>query len=126
PSGLDNSSIAFRFQGNQQGSFNMRSFSATAGMRPKLVIEYWSMQGEYISTTNTSNISKDDAKEANSGAMNLTYAYLNLGGRTDGNLSAIRFQNVMIPDEAEIEEAYIEFTAYGASPAGQIQISSEL
>lgn len=123
PNGVQNANLAFRFVGNQQGVFTMRSFSPAAGMRPKLIIEYWSFTGEFVSETSTS---RDDAKEANSGAMNLTYAYHNLGGRTDGTLSAIRFQNVLIPNDAEIQEAYIEFTAYGASPAGQVNISTEL
>jgi hypothetical protein len=123
PNGFQSANMAFRIRGNEQGNFTVKSFSAASGLRPKLVINYWSAEGESI-TTFVSNL--DDAKESNTGAINTTYAYHNLGGRTDGNLSAIRFQNVNIPDSAQITDAYIEFYAYGASPAGSIKINSEM
>lgn len=122
PNGINNANLAFRLQGNEQGAFTVKSFSAATGQRPKLIIDYWSMHGSHSSVIAAAN---DDAKENNTGAIDLGYAYHNLGGRTDGNQSAIRFQNVEIPADSQISDAYIEFYSYGTSPEGSINIYSE-
>lgn len=81
---------------------------------------------ETISISKVVAASTDDARESYSGAMNLTAAYLETGGRADGDKQAIRFAGINIPDGAEVTEAYIEFYSYGASPAGGSNIYAEI
>ncbi|MGP2980556.1 hypothetical protein ACTVLL_25835 [Serratia nevei] len=69
----------------------------------------------------------DNARLKSDGTMRLKDIYLQLGGRTDGqNKHAIRFENVAIPSEAEIVNAYIEFYAYSTSPMCNVDIFSEI
>jgi PilY1 beta-propeller domain len=60
-------------------------------------IEVWVSQGE------------DDARESETGAMNLFSADLVLGNETCDQTVGIRFQNVVVPRGALITNAYIEF-----------------
>ncbi|MBB6369050.1 lamin tail domain-containing protein [Chryseobacterium shigense] len=122
PNGISNADLAFRLQGNEQGAFTVKSFS-DAAYRPKLVIDYWSMQGSTASVVASAN---DDGRESTSGVMTLGSAYLQIGGRADSKDNAVRFQNVQIPADAQITDAYIEFYTYGASPAGNADIYSEI
>lgn len=123
PNGINNADVAFRLQGNGQGSFTVKSFTAPVGQRPKLIIDYWSMEG---STSSTISAANDDGRESSTGAIALTNPYLELGGRTSITENAIRFQNLQIPADAQITDAYIEFYTYGASPAGSMDIYSEI
>ncbi len=101
--------------------------------RPRLIIEYedngkgpfieMSLEGKSASLVMDKN---DDGRQNNSGSMTLSAAYLQLGGRNDAQLHAVRFQQVDIPASAEIYDAYIEFYAYGKSPAAEIDIRVEL
>ncbi|PQA96891.1 hypothetical protein B0A69_02155 [Chryseobacterium shigense] len=122
PNGINNANLAFRLQGNEQGAFTVRSFSNTA-YRPKLVIDYWSMQGSLSAVVTANN---DDGWENTSGGVNLGTDYLRLGGVADVKKHAVRFQNVQIPADAQITDAYIEFYSYGASQAGNMDIYSEI
>jgi hypothetical protein len=122
PAGINNANLAFRFTGNYQGQFTVYS-NGTAGYRPKLVINYSSLYG---SSTSVVGLSSDDGRESASGLVTLSAAYLQLGGGSDGNTQAIRFSNVNIPANAEIEEAYIEFYSYTTSPAAATNIYSEI
>ena len=123
PNGMNNSNIAFKLQGNGQGAFTVRSFSAAVAQRPKLVIDYWSNFGSN-SIIVSSNY--DDGRENNNGGMVLGTAYLYLGGSSTSKNNGIRFQNVNIPADAEITNAYIEFYSYSTSPAGNVEIQTEL
>jgi hypothetical protein len=122
PEGISNANPAFRFTGNGQGNFTTYS-NGTAGYRPVLVINYWSL---YDTSTRVVGLSSDDGRESASGTVTLTAAYLQLGGRSDGNTQAVRFSNVTIPADAEIEEAYIEFYSYTTSPAATSNIYTEI
>lgn len=122
PNGISNANLAFRLQGNEQGAFTVRSFSNT-NYRPKLVIDYWSMQGSLSAVVTANN---DDGWENTSGGVNLGTDYLILGGRSDMKQHAVRFQNVQIPADAQITDAYIEFYSYGTSQAGNMDIYSEI
>lgn len=123
PNGINNADVAFRLQGNGQGSFTVKSFTAPAGQRPTLIIDYWSMQGSTSSIVSAAN---DDGRESSTGAMVLVNPYLELGGRINITENAVRFQNLQIPADAQITDAYIEFYTYGTSPAGNMDIYSEI
>lgn len=122
PNGINNANLAFRLQGNEQGAFTVKSFS-DAAYRPKLVIEYWSIYGS-SSTVVASNY--DDGWENTSGVVDLAAGYLRLGGSSSVKRNAVRFQNVQIPADAQITDAYIEFYSYGTSQAGSTDIYSEI
>ncbi|MDR0349611.1 MAG: lamin tail domain-containing protein [Tannerella sp.] len=127
PGGINNGNLAFRLQGNEQGAFTVKSYSATAAQRPKLVIDYWSMYGSFSTVV---ALGPDDAEEnLNTGRVNITSPYLELGGK-DGStpqMSAIRFQNVQIPPGAQVTNAYIAFYANGSNNVNaQISIHAEI
>lgn len=122
PNGISSANLAFRLQGNEQGAFTVKSFS-DAAYRPKLVINYWSIYGSSSVVVATNN---DDGRENTTGNMALGTAYLQLGGRNDVKEHAVRFQNVQIPADAQITDAYIEFYSYGDSEAGNTDIYSEI
>lgn len=123
PNGMNNVNLAFRLQGNGQGAFTVRSFSAAVAQRPKLVIDYWSNFGSNTVTVSSNN---DDGRENTNGGIVLGTAYLYLGGSSSSKNNGIRFQNVNIPADAEITNAYIEFYSYSTSPTGNIEIQTEL
>lgn len=127
-------SLAFIFMGlSLNGGTNIRAFDGGAAYRPALRIEYidngkgpfieMSLEGKSASIVKDKN---DDGRQNNSGSMALSAAYLQLGGRNDAQLHAVRFQQVDIPASVEITDAYIEFYAYGKSPAAEIDIRVEL
>lgn len=120
--GISNANLAFRLQGNEQGAFTVQSFSNTA-YRPKLVINYWSLYGSSSAVVATNN---DDGWENTSGGVDLGIDYLRLGGSSSVKRNGVRFQNVQIPEDAQITDAYIEFYSYGTSQAGNTDIYSEI
>lgn len=122
----------FKVTGSGVGSFVMRSFDSSAPMAPKLMIEYTSPTGEYnAKISNTS----DDAEESGTGKAIALNAEMKIGGYTaaaltpaNKNLSAFRFANVDLPENAKIDDAYLEFTtkATGANQSSNMAISAEL
>lgn len=54
---------------------------------------------------------KDDAVESSSGTMDITGDILPLAGLNENQVIGLRFSNVPLPDLAEVEKAFIEFTA---------------
>lgn len=114
--GLNNASLAFRIQGNGQGAFTVKSYSAATGKKPKLVINYSTQ-----TTTITKLISSgnNDAEQVlTTGNIDLGSGIMELGGKYGATpqISALRFENVQIPANAEITKAYIEFYSYGTNP----------
>ncbi|RKR08658.1 chitobiase/beta-hexosaminidase-like protein [Flavobacterium sp. 81] len=127
--------IGFKFVGTFLNNGAAVSTNETGELlKPRLVIKYKTdgngpnveanpLNGVSASIISTGN---DDAKEYNNGNIALGDAYLYLGGRTDSNSSGFIFQNTQIPANAEIKDAYIEFYAYGTSPATSIDIYAEM
>ncbi|MBC1459167.1 immunoglobulin-like domain-containing protein [Listeria newyorkensis] len=122
----------FKVTGSGVGSFVMRSFDSSAPMAPKLMIEYTSPTGEYnAKISNTS----DDAEESGTGKAIALNAEMKIGGYTaaaltpaNKNLSAFRFANVDLPENAKIDDAYLEFTtkATVANQTSNMAIAAEL
>lgn len=115
PNGLNGESVAFRLKGNEQGGFTVRSYSS-ASMRPQLTIEYTSRVGSVsIEIAQSAN---DAEQYLTNGNMTLTSTTLDLGGKSGSlpQITGLRFENVNIPSNAQITDAYIEFYSYGNDP----------
>ncbi|WP_430535269.1 FN3 associated domain-containing protein [Listeria rocourtiae] len=122
----------FKVMGSGAGSFVMRSYESNAAMAPKLIVEYTSASGEYKASIASTT---DDAEEySDNKTMDLNSA-MEIGGYysatltpTYKNISAFRFASVNLPENAKIEDAYLEFTTYGtvANRVSNISITSEL
>lgn len=127
PSGILNANIAFRFTGNEQGAFTVKSSSASAGYRPTLVIDYWSATGSATAVISGGN---NDAEQIlTSGDIYLDSGVLELGGKTGPfpQITALRFDNVQIPANAQIVNAYIELYSYGSNAANaELKFRTEL
>ncbi|MBO9585687.1 MAG: T9SS type A sorting domain-containing protein [Flavobacterium sp.] len=127
--------IAFKFNGiGLNDGARAYAYEGSALYRPRLVIEYVNNNEgpsivvdpnevqTYVSIVNTGN---DDGREYTNGNMALGDGALFLSGRTDGSDSGFIFHNTLIPANAEIKDAYIEFFAYATSPATAINIYAE-
>jgi len=128
-------SIAFRFDGvgyNKGGS--VYSYNGASKYRPRLVIKYLNNgKGPEIaapalneSYVTFASLRDTDAYENYAGKVNYTATSLGLGGKEDGNLHAVRFPKVHIPEGAEITEAYIDFNAYGTSSSATTVIYTQI
>lgn len=128
-------SLAFKFDGvgyNKGGS--VHSYNGTKAYRPKLVIKYINNgKGPQINPpaqdevyVTFASLSDTDGYENYAGKVNYTSTSLELGGKEDGNLHAIRFSKVFIPEGAEIEKAYIDFNAYRTSMGATTVIHSQI
>lgn len=115
--------MAFLFEGLSYNEGALaRSYDSGTQYRPKLILKYLDngngayitpqKSGEYATVVATGN---DDGRESGSGSITRNSSTLELGGRSDGNKQAIRFATVVIPANAEIKEAYIEFYSSGTS-----------
>lgn len=110
----------FKIEGNDEGSAIMRSFNSNASMAPKLVIEYASDYGTYTSQLTTKS---DNAEEYGTNhAIDLGGSGLEIGGYYSTSLTAgyklvtgLRFDGVELPEGAQIDDAYIEFTTYATN-----------
>lgn len=127
--------MAFLFKGMASEGIAVHSFEGPAAYRPRLIIRYTN-NGNGASVTPSalgiqSSVVKagaDDAHESGTGAMNLTRAYLNLGGRenSENDKHAMRFTDLDIPLTAEVTEAYIEFYSYSSSLQACMGIVAEV
>lgn len=109
----------FKVEGNKTGSFIARSFESEAARAPELVIEYLSGYGEYTGVITAIN---DDAEEYGTAKAIDLNSIMEIGGYFSATLtppykliSGFRFANVSLPEDAEIEDAYLEFTTYGTN-----------
>lgn len=127
--------ISFYFVGaSLNGGSMIRGLEGNSRYHPKLFIEYINNgNGPHINeevygkTVATIISNTDDVSESITGVITTGEVSLSLGGKSDKhNINAFRFQNVELPDRAEVINAYIEFYAYGISPAAGMQIYSEL
>jgi hypothetical protein len=127
--------IAFKFNGLAlNDGARAYAYEGSTLYRPRLVIEYANNNKgpniivdpnevqTYVSIINTGN---DDGREYTNGNMALGDGAMFLSGRTDGSDSGFIFRNTQIPANAEIKDAYIEFSAYATSPATAINIYAE-
>lgn len=123
----------FKVDGDQKGSFIMRSYNSSAAKAPKLVVEYKSNGGEYVATMDNS---KNDAEEYGP-SLSMDYSSsVKIGGYRSSSMSdsnksraAFRFPDVEIPENATISEAYLELTGdstTSANTTSNMQIRVEL
>lgn len=126
--------LAFKFEGlSYNNGASVRSYEGGSAYRPTLVIRYQrNGTGPFITPQESGTLAavtatgKDDGRESSTGSMNTSSTTLELGGRSDGNIQAVRFPNIRIPEGAEIEEAYIEFYSSGtSSKAASIDVRIE-
>lgn len=100
--------LVFKIKGNQEGKFNAKSFESSPEMAPKLVLEYESNTNEISIPIESAD---NSAQEAADTTRVTTTGNLAFGGEsTKGQqLIGLRFNQVDLPENAAIEEAYIEF-----------------
>jgi len=104
----------FQLEGSKTGAFAAQSYEGSQSAAPKLFIEYVSGYGKFIGSSNSLN---DSAEEYGTGhAINLN-SRLEIGGYLNTTLTpasklvvGLRFPDVTIPADAEITQAYVEFT----------------
>ncbi|MBC1937844.1 hypothetical protein HCA69_15885 [Listeria grandensis] len=125
--------LVFKIDGDKTGAYVAKSYETSAATAPKLVLEYYSESGDFSGQVANST---DDAEEYGTAkTMNLN-ANLRIGGYYLATLipaykdiSALRFTNVAIPEGAEIEDAYLEFTTSAVNAANvssNMEIRTEL
>ncbi|WAO21717.1 immunoglobulin-like domain-containing protein [Paenilisteria newyorkensis] len=129
----DMKNLVFRVDGDKTGSYIARSYESSAAMAPKLVLEYYSGDGDFAGQVATAN---DDAEEYGTAKAMSLNDNLRIGGYysttlTPGykDISAFRFNNVTLPESAEIEDAYLEFTTYATNAAkvsSNMEVRAEL
>ncbi|MCL2883073.1 MAG: chitobiase/beta-hexosaminidase C-terminal domain-containing protein [Coriobacteriia bacterium] len=127
------SDFVFKIVGNDVGSFVVRTFDYGAAFAPTLYIEYTSASG--TSTVTPSTI-YDSAEQYGTANVMTFGGLMELGGYFDNSLSpaardilGFRFPNVVLPANAEIVDAYLQFTAATTGPAtnvANITVKAEL
>ncbi|MBP1040913.1 chitobiase/beta-hexosaminidase C-terminal domain-containing protein [Vagococcus sp. BWB3-3] len=128
--GLDD--VVFKIVGSRSGSYIARSFESNPTFAPKLVLEY---ETEHDQTIVTTSVNSDDAEEFGIGLAVTTSSNLEIGGHygvpSAGNKqqTGIRFNQVELPENAEIEDAYLEFvtaTTTSRPATANMEIRAEL
>ncbi len=118
--------LAFIFEGNENTTTRVWARNGSEGYQPRLVIEYVKNgRGPYVGdipaggTTHAyiSNYNNDAEEYLVNGSIDLGSGVLEVGGIDGGyqQITGLRFENIVIPENAEIEEAYIEFYSYGSN-----------
>ena len=109
-------SYVFKAEGDKNGSFTAQSYEGNKNSAPTLIIEYFSGYDKYVGFSANSN---DSAEEYGTGHKIDLNSRMEIGGYRSATLSStykqisgFRFPNVTIPDDAEITDAYMEFTVY--------------
>ncbi|MDR1778576.1 MAG: chitobiase/beta-hexosaminidase C-terminal domain-containing protein [Clostridiales Family XIII bacterium] len=124
----------FKIVGNTPDNpFVVRSMNYSATYAPKLSITYITSTGEYNATVGGSY---NDSEEYGVNKAIAIEDSMQIGGYYSRTLTdpykeiaAFRFENVNLPANATIDDAYIEFTTYADGPAGavsNIRIRTEL
>lgn len=115
--------IAFKIEGNE-GNATVWSREASSTYQPRLVIEYKNNgSGPAVGAIPLEETFKtyiikneNDAEQIlPTGNMDLGSGILELGGKygTTPQTTGLRFENIQIPSGAYIQDAYLEFYAYG-------------
>ena len=120
----------FKIEGDRKGSYVAQSYEGNRNNAPKLVIEYFSGCDQYIGTS--SNI-YDSAEEYGVSHVISVGDNMEIGGYFSTSLtppykqiSGFRFAGVNIPEDAEIVDAYMEYTVATAGPSGAAYASSNM
>ena|GEM_PF-6017730 len=110
----DSTNYVFKIEGDRVGTYTAQSYEGSRNDAAKLVIEYFSGYDAYEATIDSRT---DTAEEYGNNRTVSTSSAVRIGGYRSTTLNAankqisgFRFQNVELPQEAEIEEAYIEMT----------------
>lgn len=127
--------MAFKFE-SESGNARVHSRNSSEYYQPRLVIKYLNNgQGpdqtisEEITKTQVTNNDNDAEQRLRYGNMSLNDGLLELGGGNGGSvqISGLRFENIQIPESAEIIDAYLEFFSYGGnSNNAELSIRTEL
>lgn len=124
--------FVFKLKGNATGRYIAKSFDADPDSAPKLVLTYESKSNDLSIPISSAT---DTAKELIKTKKTSTIGNLELGGYkaapSEANKQSIglRFSQVEIPENAEIEEAYIDFvtaTPSAKQATANLDIKSEL
>lgn len=124
--------VVFKIVGSRSGSYIARSFESNPSLAPKLVLEY---ETEYDQTIVATSASSDDAEEFGIGLAVTTSSNLEIGGyygvpsAGTKQQTGIRFNQVELPENVEIEDAYIEFvtaTTTSRTATANMEIRTEL
>ena len=126
----DLNNFVFRIDGDRAGVFRAQSFEGSRANAPTLVIEYFSGYGQF---RGISSVARDAARETGpNGTVSVT-GNIEIGGyrsatRSAANrqISAFRFPNVTIPSDAEVVDAFIEFTVSAVAPAANANVVSNM
>ena len=113
----------FQLEGSKTGAFAAQTYEGSQSAAPKLFIEYSSAYGQCIASGNIN----DCAEEYGTAHAITLDARLRIGGYRAASLTAankqvtgLRFPGVAIPADAEITDAYMEFTIDAVAAAGVI------
>ncbi|APD05740.1 non-specific serine/threonine protein kinase [Flavobacteriaceae bacterium UJ101] len=121
---LTNADLGFKFDGNGEGGITVESYDGSSSEAPKLIINYNTDQRK-VTKLITSG-SNDAEENLATGAVSLGNSTLEIG-RNMSRKTALRFENITIPSDAQIQDAYIEFYSYGSSNNNaEIIIKNEL
>ncbi|MEG0256032.1 FN3 associated domain-containing protein [Vagococcus sp.] len=124
--------LVFKLTGNNEGKYIAKTFESGSEFAPKLVLDY---ESAYNNISIPIQNSDDTAKEIEKTKKVTTTGNLEFGGHkgtpTQSNKQsiALRFNQVDIPENAYIKEAYIEFVTSAKSTkdvASNLSIRSEL
>ena len=113
--------FVFRVDGDRTGTFRAQSFEGNRANAPTLVIEYFSGYGQF---RGVSSGARDSARETGPARTVSVTGNIEIGGyrsvtetAVNRQISAFRFPNVTLPPDAEVVDAYIEFTVSAVAPA---------
>jgi len=122
----------FKVEGDKTGAYAAQSYEGNRNSAPKLVIEYFSGYDKYVGQSTSTYDSAEEYGTANTVTLN---GNIEIGGYMSSSLtssykqiSGFRFPNVSIPSDAEVTNAYIEFTVastVSSSAASNMVIKSE-
>lgn len=124
--------FVFKIVGSRSGSYIARSFESNPTLAPKLILEYEAEQNQLVVATSASS---DDAEEYGTGLAVTTSGNLEIGGHygtpsaSNKQQTGIRFNQVTLPENAEIEDAYIEFVTSSTTSrvaSANMEIRTEL
>ncbi|MDR1796233.1 MAG: chitobiase/beta-hexosaminidase C-terminal domain-containing protein [Clostridiales Family XIII bacterium] len=109
--------------GDPTATFVARSYNGSSSLAPVLSIEYVSSKGTFEGTGGGAS---SDAEEYGTAKAIALEDSMQIGGYWSATLTppykeiaAFRFPEVALPQNATVDDAYIEFTTYADGPAGK-------
>ncbi len=120
PGWQSGNSMVFLIEGS--GNRMAQAYDNSSGSAPLLYVYYSDGYGTYVMQSRVDQ-SSDDAEQASDGTVSLSSNILDMLNSGGNKVIGLRFRNVTIPQEAHINDAYLEFTtAASASTATSLKI----